>query len=165
MATFFSQQPNNNCKKWPNFFGELSDLGISMFWEFKSSRWSRPLFWPPKKEHSCTFSSVHLGRRRRRCVFQMSVFFPLSLQDDTYTESYISTIGVDFKIRTIELDGKTIKLQIVSHLLFPHRCPYSIIQCLSIQSSCSGIYSMSVDTTKLSALVNVSSLGWDSATV
>lgn len=35
-------------------------------------------------------------------------------QDDTYTESYISTIGVDFKIRTIELDGKTIKLQIVS---------------------------------------------------
>lgn len=38
-----------------------------------------------------------------------------SLQDDTYTESYISTIGVDFKIRTIELDGKTIKLQIVSN--------------------------------------------------
>lgn len=36
------------------------------------------------------------------------------MQDDTYTESYISTIGVDFKIRTIELDGKTIKLQIVS---------------------------------------------------
>ncbi|TNM85692.1 hypothetical protein fugu_007963 [Takifugu bimaculatus] len=33
-------------------------------------------------------------------------------RDDTYTESYISTIGVDFKIRTIELDGKTIKLQI-----------------------------------------------------
>lgn len=39
---------------------------------------------------------------------------PLIFQDDTYTESYISTIGVDFKIRTIELDGKTIKLQIVS---------------------------------------------------
>lgn len=38
-------------------------------------------------------------------------------QDDTYTESYISTIGVDFKIRTIELDGKTIKLQIVSSFL------------------------------------------------
>lgn len=34
------------------------------------------------------------------------------LADDTYTESYISTIGVDFKIRTVELDGKTIKLQI-----------------------------------------------------
>jgi len=70
----------------------------------------------------------------------------LRLQDDTYTESYISTIGVDFvsgactspgqgfqsmqgptlaltcsctllilqKIRTVELDGKVIKLQIVS---------------------------------------------------
>lgn len=37
----------------------------------------------------------------------------LRFADDTYTESYISTIGVDFKIRTIELDGKTVKLQIV----------------------------------------------------
>ncbi|RUS72838.1 hypothetical protein EGW08_019403 [Elysia chlorotica] len=36
----------------------------------------------------------------------------LRFADDTYTESYISTIGVDFKIRTIELDGKLIKLQI-----------------------------------------------------
>lgn len=36
----------------------------------------------------------------------------LRFADDAYTESYISTIGVDFKIRTIELDGKTIKLQI-----------------------------------------------------
>jgi hypothetical protein len=38
----------------------------------------------------------------------------LRFADDTYTDNYISTIGVDFKIRTIELDGKTIKLQIVS---------------------------------------------------
>ena len=36
----------------------------------------------------------------------------LRFADDTYTESYISTIGVDFKIRTIQLDGKTIKLQV-----------------------------------------------------
>ncbi|XP_064484593.1 ras-related protein Rab-1A [Ornithodoros turicata] len=36
----------------------------------------------------------------------------LRFADDTYTESYISTIGVDFKIRTIELGDKTIKLQI-----------------------------------------------------
>ncbi|KAG5519294.1 hypothetical protein PMAC_001919 [Pneumocystis sp. 'macacae'] len=36
----------------------------------------------------------------------------LRFADDTYTESYISTIGVDFKIRTIELNGKTVKLQI-----------------------------------------------------
>ncbi|XP_039366666.1 ras-related protein ORAB-1-like [Mauremys mutica] len=36
----------------------------------------------------------------------------LRFADDNYTDSYISTIGVDFKIRTIELEGKTIKLQI-----------------------------------------------------
>merc|ERR1712199_129095 len=36
----------------------------------------------------------------------------LRFADDTYQESHISTIGVDFKIRTIQLEGKTIKLQI-----------------------------------------------------
>lgn len=36
----------------------------------------------------------------------------LRFADDTYTESYITTIGVDFKIRTVEVDEKTIKLQI-----------------------------------------------------
>jgi len=36
----------------------------------------------------------------------------LRFADDTYTDSYISTIGVDFKIRTIELEGKHVKLQI-----------------------------------------------------
>uniref|UniRef100_A0A8C0JPL3 RAB1B, member RAS oncogene family n=1 Tax=Canis lupus dingo TaxID=286419 RepID=A0A8C0JPL3_CANLU len=35
----------------------------------------------------------------------------LQFADDTYTESYISTIRVDFKIRTIQLDGKTIKFR------------------------------------------------------
>lgn len=36
----------------------------------------------------------------------------LRFTEDTFTESYISTIGVDFKIRTISQEGKTIKLQI-----------------------------------------------------
>ncbi|XP_020531803.1 ras-related protein RIC1 isoform X2 [Amborella trichopoda] len=36
----------------------------------------------------------------------------LRFADDSYVDSYISTIGVDFKIRTVELDGKTVKLQI-----------------------------------------------------
>ncbi len=32
--------------------------------------------------------------------------------DNIFTESYINTIGVDFKIRSINMDGKMIKLQI-----------------------------------------------------
>ncbi|ORZ22243.1 GTP-binding protein ypt1 [Absidia repens] len=36
----------------------------------------------------------------------------LRFADDTFTDNYISTIGVDFKIRTIELEGKIVKLQI-----------------------------------------------------
>ncbi|KAI9180673.1 hypothetical protein LWI28_007078 [Acer negundo] len=36
----------------------------------------------------------------------------LRFADDSYVDSYISTIGVDFKIRTVEQDGKTVKLQI-----------------------------------------------------
>ncbi|KAH3764060.1 Rab GTPase [Pelomyxa schiedti] len=36
----------------------------------------------------------------------------LRFSDDSFTPSFISTIGIDFKIRTIELEGKRIKLQI-----------------------------------------------------
>jgi Ras-related protein Rab-1A len=36
----------------------------------------------------------------------------LRFADDNFTDSYISTIGVDFRFRTIEIDGKTVKLQI-----------------------------------------------------
>lgn len=36
----------------------------------------------------------------------------LRFVDDSHRESYLSTIGVDFKIKTIQLDGKIIKLQI-----------------------------------------------------
>lgn len=36
----------------------------------------------------------------------------LRFADDQFTESYISTIGVDFRFRTVKVDGKTVKLQI-----------------------------------------------------
>lgn len=36
----------------------------------------------------------------------------LRFADDAFTESYISTIGVDFRFRTVKIDNKTVKLQI-----------------------------------------------------
>lgn len=36
----------------------------------------------------------------------------LRFVDDTFSESFISTIGVDFKIFTMDIDGKSCKLQI-----------------------------------------------------
>ena len=34
--------------------------------------------------------------------------------DDQFTENYITTIGVDFRFRTLTVDNKMVKLQIVS---------------------------------------------------
>lgn len=36
----------------------------------------------------------------------------LRFSDNTFTESYLATIGVDFKIKTLEIQEKTVKLQI-----------------------------------------------------
>jgi len=36
----------------------------------------------------------------------------LRFADDAFTESYISTIGVDFRFRTVKIENKTFKLQI-----------------------------------------------------
>lgn len=36
----------------------------------------------------------------------------LRFADDSFTDSYISTIGVDFRFRTVNIDMKTVKLQI-----------------------------------------------------
>ncbi len=42
----------------------------------------------------------------------------LRFADDTFCESYISTIGVDFKIKTVYLDDKVVKLQVISIVPF-----------------------------------------------
>ncbi|CAI5445486.1 unnamed protein product [Caenorhabditis angaria] len=36
----------------------------------------------------------------------------LRFADNTFSENYITTIGVDFKIRTMDIDGQRVKLQI-----------------------------------------------------
>jgi Ras-related protein Rab-1A len=58
--------------------------------------------------------SVMLSNRRAtmtaiRTVTDLLLFL---FQDDAFTESYISTIGVDFRFRTVKIEGKTVKLQI-----------------------------------------------------
>jgi Ras-related protein Rab-8A len=40
--------------------------------------------------------------------------FLLRFSEDNFTTSHLTTIGIDFKIKTIEVDGKQVKLQIVS---------------------------------------------------
>ena len=49
-------------------------------------------------------------------IGKSSVLFRFA--DDVYNESYITTIGVDFKIKTVELEEKTVKLQIVKTICF-----------------------------------------------
>jgi GTPase SAR1 family protein len=51
----------------------------------------------------------------------------LRFADDEFTDSFISTIGVDFRFRTVKIGDKTVKLQIVRALLL----------CLAIKVQCS----------------------------
>ena len=53
------------------------------------------------------FSYVCLFGKYQRVDLIFDVF-----QDDVFHDNFMPTIGVDFKIRTIDVDGKTIKLQI-----------------------------------------------------
>lgn len=40
----------------------------------------------------------------------------LRYANDSFSPTFITTIGIDFKIKTIEIDGKRIKLQVRSAL-------------------------------------------------
>jgi hypothetical protein len=45
----------------------------------------------------------------------------LRYANDSFSPTFITTIGIDFKIKNIQLDGKRIKLQVsFSALLFMH---------------------------------------------
>jgi len=61
----------------------------------------------PKKDYDYLFKLVLIGDSGvgKSCLL-------LRFADDNFTDSYISTIGVDFRFRTITIDKKTVKLQI-----------------------------------------------------
>ena len=78
---------------------------------------------PVKNTHRHTHTQTHTWNPFIHRVTACFWWYVTLCQDDTYTESYISTIGVDFKIRTIDMDGKTVKLQIVRVYLLDVRFP------------------------------------------
>jgi len=61
----------------------------------------------PKRDYDYLFKLVLIGDSGvgKSCLL-------LRFADDNFTDSYISTIGVDFRFRTITIDRKTVKLQI-----------------------------------------------------
>jgi len=61
----------------------------------------------PHKQHDHLFKLLIIGNAG---VGKSSIL--VRFADNIFTQSYITTIGVDFKIRTIEVEGKKIKLQI-----------------------------------------------------
>ncbi|KAF3820725.1 ras-related protein Rab-35 isoform X1 [Mirounga angustirostris] len=54
--------------------------------------------------------AVFSGSAEQRGVGKSSLL--LRFADNTFSGSYITTIGVDFKIRTVEINGEKVKLQI-----------------------------------------------------
>ena len=63
--------------------------------------------------HACTRATHWLGAPFRvACAGVGKSAILMRFADDSFTQSFITTIGIDFKIRTITLDGKRIKLQI-----------------------------------------------------
>uniref|UniRef100_A0A8C6A4J0 Ras-related protein Rab-13 n=1 Tax=Marmota marmota marmota TaxID=9994 RepID=A0A8C6A4J0_MARMA len=62
---------------------------------------------PKKKTSDLLFQLLLIGDSG---VGKTCVLFPFP--DDAFNTTFISTIGIDFKIKTVELQGKKIKLQI-----------------------------------------------------
>lgn len=59
------------------------------------------------KEYDYLFKLVIIGNSG---VGKSSLL--LRFSDDQFNDSYLTTIGVDFRFRTLPIDGKNVKLQI-----------------------------------------------------
>ena len=58
-------------------------------------------------------TSLFLSLPKNKFLTKRRLFCSSRFQDNSFTESYISTIGVDFRFRTVKIEEKTVKLQIV----------------------------------------------------
>lgn len=67
-----------------------------------------------KKTYDLLFKLLLIGDSG---VGKTCILFRFS--DDAFTSTFISTIGIDFKIKTVELRGKKIKLQIWVSQIYP----------------------------------------------
>ncbi|MFS7924290.1 putative small GTP-binding protein [Helianthus anomalus] len=106
-----------------HYIVSLSDhfLGIGDFLFLYYLTWCVGMLFVLEPGVSLEAASLSLGMEASDYLFKLLLIgdsgvgkscLLLRFADDSYLESYISTIGVDFKIRTVEQDGKTIKLQI-----------------------------------------------------
>eukprot|EP00035_Acanthoeca_spectabilis_P012625 m.228410 g.228410 ORF g.228410 m.228410 type:complete len:85 (+) comp15670_c0_seq2:120-374(+) len=69
---------------------------------------------PPQRDYDYLFKLLLIGDAGSGKTSLLNRF-----GDDLFQVPYLSTIGVDFKIRTISLSGLTIKLQIVRAMCGP----------------------------------------------
>ena len=60
-----------------------------------------------EKQYDFLYKILYVGDA---CTGKSSLI--LRATDDAFSESYITTIGVDFKVQTLNIDGKVVKLQI-----------------------------------------------------
>jgi GTPase SAR1 family protein len=58
-----------------------------------------------QKDYDCLFKIIILGDSG---VGKTAILNRFS--DDSFTETYSTTVGIDFKIRTISIEGKKVKL-------------------------------------------------------
>jgi len=75
-------------------------------------------------DYVCVCLRVNLNTRTIQCIYLIhsvskivqkhALFYVVQrFSDDSFTTSFITTIGIDFKIRTIEEGGKRLKLQVI----------------------------------------------------
>ncbi|SPQ98958.1 unnamed protein product (mitochondrion) [Plasmodiophora brassicae] len=85
---------------------DAATAAIRVWWRVDVCRSGRTMA-SMKRDYDYLFKLVLIGDSGvgKSCLL-------LRFADDSFTDSYISTIGVDFRFRTVNIDNKMVKLQI-----------------------------------------------------